>query len=445
MRPDLVKEVAHLTWPVILQGVLTTVVFFTDRLLLGTYSDEALGSMQISGPVLWSMTSILVAFATGSMAIIGRSVGAKDVDRARDTLMTSLYLAVTIGLLMTWLGLSSMESIAALMGGSPDTSQSLRDLAVVYMGVVFWAAPLSFIASSGIVALQASGDTRSPMWISAIAGVANLGISWALIFGRLGAPELGVFGAGVGTITSFALQAGLVLVVLARSQGIVGLVPLRKPTLAPLRPIFRVSGPTFVERVIFHSAFLFFAGFVGHLGDVAMTANQSLIAIESLGFMVSFAFGVAASALVAQKLGAELPEDAAQCGWLATGMGAALLAVIGLFFLIFAEELVGFFSDDPEVISLAATCLRVAALAQPLMAITDALAGSLRGAGDTRSPMLVAIIGPVVVRLTACWLLAFEWEMGLLGIWIATTFDWTVRCLVLAAVFRRGAWKTIEL
>ena len=79
------------------------------------------------------------------------------------------------------------------------------------------------------------------------------------------------------------------------------------------------------------------------------------------------------------------------------------------------------------------------------MAITDALAGSLRGAGDTRSPMLVAIIGPVVVRLTACWLLAFEWEMGLLGIWIATTFDWTVRCVVLAMIFRRGAWKSIAV
>ena len=76
MRSDLAKEVAHLAWPVILQGVLTTVVFFTDRLLLGTYSDEALGSMQISGPVIWSMGAVLLAFATGSMAIIGRSVGA---------------------------------------------------------------------------------------------------------------------------------------------------------------------------------------------------------------------------------------------------------------------------------------------------------------------------------------------------------------------------------
>ena len=445
MRSDLAKEVAHLAWPVILQGVLTTVVFFTDRLLLGTYSDEALGSMQISGPVIWSMGSVLLAFATGSMAIIGRSVGAEDKERARDTLVTSLCLSVVIGLLMTVLGLSSMEGIAALMGGSPDTSQAMRDLAVVYMGVLFWAAPMSFVASSGIVALQASGDTRSPMWISALAGVANLGLSWVLIFGYLGAPELGMFGAAIGSVTSFGLQAVLVLWVLMRSKGIVGLLPLRKPTFAPLRPIFRISGPTFAERIIFHTAFLFFAGFVGHLGDVAMTANQSLIAIESLGFMVSYAFGVAASTLIAQKLGAEEPEEAEQCGWLATAMGAALLSLIGLFFLVFAEALVGLFSEDPEVIALAATCLRIAAVAQPLMAITDALAGSLRGAGDTRTPMLVAIVGPVVVRLSACWLFAFEWEMGLLGIWLATTVDWLVRCVALALMFRRGAWKRIEV
>jgi Na+-driven multidrug efflux pump len=124
-------------------------------------------------------------------------------------------------------------------------------------------------------------------------------------------------------------------------------------------------------------------------------------------------------------------------------MGAAFLGGVGIFFLLFADTLVGFFSSDPEVIALAAPCLRVAAVAQPLMAITDALAGSLRGAGDTRSPMLVAIAGPVVVRLLACWILAFEMDLGLLGIWIATTLDWLVRAVWLAIIFRRGRWRSI--
>lgn len=445
MRRELAREVARLAWPVILQGLLATVVFFTDRLLLGTYSDDALGSMQISGPVLWSMASVLTAFSAGTMAIIGRSVGAGDPERVRDTLVTSLWFSVVVGLVMSLVGLLSMDAIAAIMGSGPGTSQELRTLAIVYMGVVFWAAPMAHVAASGIVALQAGGDTRSPMWISGVAGLANLVVSWVLIFGHLGAPELGVYGAAIGTVVSFVLQGVLVLMVLFRAQGMVALRPLRRLRLAPLGPILRVSGPTFLERAIFHAAFLCFAAFVGYLGDVAMTANQSLIAIESLGFMVSFGFGVAASALVSQKLGAGLPEDAAACGWIATGMGAIFLTGVGIFFLVFAEELAGFFSDDPEVVSLAVDCLRVAAVAQPLMAVTDGLAGSLRGAGDTRTPMLVAIAGPLGIRLAACWLLAFELEMGLLGFWIANTIDWVVRAIVLAIVFLRGRWKSIEV
>jgi putative MATE family efflux protein len=399
--------------------------------------------MQISGPVLWSMSSVLFAFSAGTMAIIGRSVGAGEQERIHETLLTIMGFSAVVGLLMTGLGLASLDWIAAMMGGGVETSQAVRDLSMEYMSVVFWVAPLSFIASSGIVALQAGGDTRSPMWISGVSGVVNLGLSWVLIFGHLGAPELGVFGAAIGTAASFGVQAGLVLLVLLRAAGPVKLRPLRLPTLGPLMPVLRVSGPTFAEKAIFHAGFLFFAGFVGHLGDEAMTANQSLIAIESLGFMVSFGFGIASSALVAQKLGAGLPDDAAACGWLATGMGAVFLGGVGVFFLLFADTLVGFFSSDPEVIALAVPCLRVAAVAQPLMAITDALAGSLRGAGDTRSPMLVAIAGPVVVRLLACWILAFEMDLGLLGIWIATTLDWLVRAVWLAVIFRRGRWRSI--
>ncbi len=445
MKREIAREVARLAWPVILQGLLSTAVFFTDRLLLGSYSDVALGSMQISGPVLWSMAAVLGAFSAGTMAIIGRSVGAKDPERVRDTLVTSLWLSVAVGGLMCVAGLLGKELIASVMGGGPGTTQDLRDLAIEYMGVVFLMAPVAHVGATGIVALQAGGDTRSPMWAVALAGVANLGVSWVLIFGHLGAPELGIYGAAIGTAASYGVQAAMVLAALYRSKGLVRLRGLPGPRLSPLKPILKVSGPTFLERGIFHFAFLCYAAFVGLLGDVAMTANQSLIAIESLGFMVSYGFGVAASTLVAQKLGAERPEDAAACGWISTWMAALLLTVIGAFFLIFAVELAELFSDDPEVVDLAADCLRIAGISQPLMAITDALAGGLRGAGDTRSPMLVAIIGPLVIRLAACWLLAFHWEMGLLGIWLATTFDWAVRAVVLAIIFKRGRWKTIEV
>jgi Na+-driven multidrug efflux pump len=89
--------------------------------------------------------------------------------------------------------------------------------------------------------------------------------------------------------------------------------------------------------------------------------------------------------------------------------------------------------------------MKIASIAQPLMAFCDCFAGSLRGAGDTKSPMIAAIFGPVAVRITACYLLAFTFELGLVGIWIGSTFDWGVRALWLFFVVKKGRWKEIEI
>jgi Na+-driven multidrug efflux pump len=119
--------------------------------------------------------------------------------------------------------------------------------------------------------------------------------------------------------------------------------------------------------------------------------------------------------------------------------------VVGLILFLFAEPLVAMFSTTPEVISVGSKCLRIAAIAQPLMAITDVYGGALRGAGDTISPMLSAIVGPLLIRLTLCWYLAFHLDWGLVGIWIGSTADWAVRALWLWAVFRRGRWMRLRI
>ena len=143
--------------------------------------------------------------------------------------------------------------------------------------------------------------------------------------------------------------------------------------------------------------------------------------------MAATGFGIASGTLVAQKLGAGRPADATACGWLSAGIGATTIGAVSLAFILVPDALVGLFTDDPDIVALGSRCLRVAAIAQPLMAIADALAGALRGAGDTRSPMVIALFGPVCVRLSACWLFAMVFELGLLGIWMGTTLDWAVR------------------
>lgn len=442
----LAHELVWLAWPAMLQGLVTTILLFTHRLFLGRYATDALGSMGVSGPLLWSVFSVFGAYGAGIVAVIGRAVGAGDRERANATLRSILVFALLVGLGVAVVGWALSRPLASVLAGGEHTSGAVRAMAVDYMRIVFAVAPLHFVATAAGTAMQASGDTRTPMLIGGVAGVMNLVLTWLLVDGHAGLPELGVRGAALGTAATFTIECVLSLLVLRGRTTALGLGRRAASSrAAPLGAVLRVSGPALVEKIFFHTAYVVFTGLIGHLGNVAMAAHQSLIAIESISFVAAEGLGVAAGALVAQKLGARRVDDAERACWLAVRLGAAALSVVSLLFLIWPEACVRIFTDDPEVVALGAVCLRVAAIAQPVMAVADVLSGALRGAGDTVTPLRAAIIGPLIVRLTACWALAYVLGLGLAGIWIGSTLDWIVRAAYLARAFRKGRWRTIEI
>jgi putative MATE family efflux protein len=275
-----------------------------------------------------------------------------------------------------------------------------------------------------------------------IGGIVNLAISYVFVFGAFGAPELGITGAAMGTAASAVTNCVLAFILIQRPKRE---LRVGRPRFDMLRPVLKVAIPAFGERGIFHAGFLVFAGMVGHLGNKAMAAHQACMAIESLGFIAAYALGSASGTIVAQKLGAEDPRAAKKAAVFTARFSFCLMSVIGLIFYVFAESLVSWFCTDPETIELGAMCMRIAAIAQPIMALVDAFAGTLRGAGDTRSPMVAALVGPVCMRLVACWYFGFELEMGLIGIWLGSTLDWLVRLIWLALIFSRGKWLEIKL
>lgn len=446
-RISLAREVATLAWPAIARGLLMTVVFLVDRVMLGRYDSEALASMQVSGPLMWSVFMVFTAFSAGAVAVVGRSVGAGDADRAQRAIRSVLLFAFGMGVLVAVAGFFGRGLIAELMAGAAEETAVVRAHSMTYLGMVFPFTPFYFFGMLGFTCLQASGDTRTPLFISCVCQVVNVAMNWIFIFGHLGMPELGIGGAALGTLSAFTLEGLLVAVVLLRRRHMARLVLARpdEGDKRALRDVMRISGPAFGERVIFHIGFLVFAGLIGRLGDTAMAANQALLAIESIGFITSSGFAIAAAALVAQKLGARDPDRAAACGKMAAAMAIGVLLLVALLFVTIPRHLIGLFSPEEDIVILGARVLLIAALAQPFMAATDVLAGSLRGAGDTRNPMIVAIVGPVFVRVLASYSLAFPLGLGLIGVWIGSTLDWMVRSVWLAVVFARGKWRTIEV
>ena len=156
-------------------------------------------------------------------------------------------------------------------------------------------------------------------------------------------------------------------------------------------------------------------------------------------------FGVAATTLVGQNLGAGRPGDAEKAGRITRSLGMLVMSSMGLIFFLFPAPIVRIFSHDPEVLAQAVVCLRLVALAQPSLAVWMILAGGLRGAGDTRAIMKMVMVSFMGVRLGLAYVLSLRLGLGLTGAWIGMVADLFLRSLLIQRRFSRGGWKLIKV
>ncbi len=441
---ETIREVARLAGPAIAQSLLHTFVFLVDRAMLGRYGSDALASMQISGPVVWSLFSVLSAFAVGTVALVGRAVGKGDLAEASETLRVSLLVALGLGAVATLLGLATLEP---LLGFFPAAGASVQSEARAYLTVSYGFMPVLMAAFTCAMGMSAAGDTKTPFLIAVGGNAVNVALNYVLIFGAWGAPRLGAQGAAYGSAAAMCVELVLLLAVCSSARASVS---VRRQKGAPAMRVIlvrmsRVSVASLLERVVQHVGFLSFVAMIGWLGAMAMAANQALVSIESISFMTAEGFGIAAAAVVAQRLGAKEPEAAALAGMLSSGMAVALLGVFGVVFFVGGALLLSAFSDDPTIVALGLPCLYIGAFAQPFMGAAVVLSAALRGAGDTRSALVVMVVGGLCVRLGMTYLLGFVYELGLVGVWWGSTCDWIVRAVLLSLVFARGRWKTREV
>jgi len=285
------------------------------------------------------------------------------------------------------------------------------------------------------------------MLITMLANLINIAGNWLLIGGNLGLPALGALGAGLASAAAILCELILLVYVLARGRSRirVGLGDLLASSRRHLRPILAISIPSAIEQVIFHSGFFLFTVIVGRLGLLAMAANQAAVSVESVCFLTADAFGIAAATLVGQRLGANRPDAADEAARAAARLGAGLLLFASITILFGRELLLSMFTTDTVAVAIGALAIEVGILELPFLGLAGVLGRALRGAGETRTPLLVTAIGVWGLRVPLSWWLGIEMEMGLPGIWAATLVDWVVRALILWWAWRRGAWRRIEI
>ena len=436
------QDVFRLALPAMGEQMLSMMVGIVDTYLVGHLGAASLAAVGLANQWVFMATMLFGAIATGATALIARFVGAREESQADEVLRQSMLLGAGIGVFATVMGLTLAEPAMRLLGAEED----VVILSASYLRVVssiFFFSTLMFI---GNASMRGAGDTRTPLLVMVVVNVLNVAVAWTAINGPFGLPKMGVVGSAMGAATGRMIGGMLVVYLLLRGRAGIKLRLARlRPDIDLIRRILRVGLPTGMEQLLFRTGHMVFARILAELGTVSYAANQVAMNGWSLSFMPGFGFALAATTLVGQRLGADDPEGAQQRGYTSYRLAAALMGSVGILFLVFPAQIVGFFTNDPEVVRIGTMPLRMVGLIQPLLAATMVFPGALRGAGDTRFPMVVTGAAIWLIRLPLAYLFAIVLGWGLPGAWGALALDLSMRGLLNFLRFRGGRWKAVEV
>ena len=430
----------QLALPSILGNLSYTIVGMVQTKFVGELGPQALAALGAGQRIFFAMQAILMAISAGTTALVARSWGAGDYDEASRVTMASLVLAAAFSFAIAFFGFFLASPVASVFGLDPITlelaAQNIRWLSIFNL-----AFAAMFVLSA---ALRASGDAWSPLWISGGVNLLNLPLLYVFIFGYWGLPAMGVAGAAIAAGISFSVGSGVLLVLWVRQKFRVRHVSSGWWRRARLRALLDIGYPAALEQGVFQLGFFIFLMLIGNAyGTEAFAAYNIGVNILAVCMTVGFGFSIAGSTLVGQHLGAKDPNAASRSGWRSLWLAVASMGLLGFLIVVFARQLAGYFiGDDAKTIEYTVQFIYLLGAMMPLLAVEFAIGGALRGAGDTRFPLIATVLGLLVMR---CGLAALAVYLKLSVFWVyaALVGDYVLKGTLLIWRFRKGKWKKI--
>lgn len=432
------RTIVSLTWPVVVGQVLANIVPIIDLLMLGKYGTLTLAAVGYAAQFLMLTQATLIALGAACVAMMARAIGARSPELARRAFAANLWLALAVTgttLLLTWVFPEELLHLLAV-------NDAVTHLAVPYLRLTLTAAPLMAIALTFESAFRATRDTFRPMLIVSLVAIIKIVSNLFLLTGHFGLPQLGLTGAGISTLIS--QLAGSVLFIGASRAHKHSAVRLRARDLlvpaAVLREAFALAWPAVIERFVMNAATLVYFRFLGSYGVHAVAAYNVGIRILAFTWIPGMGLSVAAATLVGQALGAGDAELARRAGRTAQRLAAVIAISLGTLFIAFRVPIARLFTQDPAVVDALDPFILQLGLGLPFLVSHFTLAGALRGAGDTLTPLWAAAVGNWVFRVPLGYLLAQRLHLGLFWIWSIMIADHVTRAVWLGLAFKYGRW-----
>ena len=437
-----VREVLDLAYPVILTQISVTLMQLVDSAMVGRLGTSELGAVGFGGIWMWTTLSLFVGLSTAVQTFVAQDHGAGNAHTTGKWVWQGIYTTLPI----TAIAMLVIFWAAPMLIDWVEPSETLRPLAADYIqarslggvGLVTAMVLTSFF--------RGLGDTRTPLYCTIVANLFNAVLDYGLIFGELGFPAWGVFGAGFAT----SLSEWILLLAIAcffaqrRIRASFDTRPV-SPDRTAIRRLLRIGLPIGGQWCLEMTSFAAFSAIVVQMGDSAMAASQAIIVLLSLSFMQAVGMSIAVATLVGRYVGSGDLRAAEKSFYSGIRLALGLGGIMAIAFLAFPEALIRIFTRDTEILRLGGPLLMLGAAFQIFDALGIVSDGALRGAGDTLWPFAVRFALAWGVQVPIAYTLAVTLDGGLLGAWLGAFVYIVLLASILIWRFRSGRWRAIQI
>jgi putative MATE family efflux protein len=433
------RAIIMLAIPMVLEMCMESIFAVVDIKWVSYLGPDAMATVGLTESLMTLVYTLAIGLSIGATAMVARRTGEKNPDGAARAAVQALSLALILSLVIALVGAPLAPRLLALMGASPQ---------VVAHGSGFTTIMLAGNATVVMLFMinaifRGAGDAAIAMRVLWFANAINILLGPCLIFGLGPFPKMGIVGAAVATNIGRGTGALYAFSKFIRKGGRFDIKRSHfriDPTI--IARLVRISGTGTFQVFIGMASWIGLVRIISSFGTDALAGYIIGIRVVLFALLPSFGMSNAAATMVGQALGAKKPERAERAVWKAGFYNLIFLGSVGSIFVLFARQIVGLFTHDPNVVPYGVDCLRIVAYGFLFYAYGMVLTQSFNGAGDTWTPTIINLFVFWLWELPLAYVLAKVLGIGPRGVFLAIMIAFSTLAIVSALVFRRGRWKT---
>jgi len=429
------RKILSMILPITVESILQMTTGIISMAMIGRISPIAVGAIGISTNIFNVIWALFKGISTGVSVFVAQAYGANNCEKLRkisiQTLLFSIILVIILQQVIFWNVVKILEIF--------NTTEELMENAIIYLKIISWGLPFITIVLIVAGVFQGMGNAKTPMKIALMMNIINIILGYILIFGKLRLSPMGVRGAGYSIVTSQIVAALIGLITLFGKEGL-----LRtedgfswKIEFNQVLSVYRVGLPVSFERIFWQVASIILTRAILTYGEIAYASYQLGLQAESISYMPAAGFSIAATTFIGHAIGSGNVEEGKKYLYQLTKWTAIFTLFTGGLLVFFPEQIMRILTNDIHIIKTGAVYLFVMGIVQMPQNIRGVIEGALRGAGYTKLPTAIAMLGLWGLRLPLSLICAYVLKMPIWSIWIVFGIDLIFRFICNVVVFKR--------